>query len=78
LLLLLKLLKPLPILAAAFLISLYLRLVPALRNKLKISRHAERSAAQSKHLYRLVERSTNGAIEMLRLRCAPLSMTDAF
>jgi hypothetical protein len=34
------------------------------------------SGAQSKHLYRLVEGSINGAVEVLRLRCAPLSMTD--
>jgi len=36
------------------------------------------SAAQSKHLCRTVDKPSNEAVEMLRLRCAPLSMTDVF
>jgi hypothetical protein len=33
------------------------------------------SAAESKHLCHFVEKPRNEAIEMLRLRCAALSMT---
>jgi hypothetical protein len=33
------------------------------------------SAAQPKHLYRFVANGLDEAAEMLRLRCAPLSMT---
>jgi len=32
----------------------------------------------AKHLYRTVERLSNEAVEMLRLRCAALSMTNGF